>query len=115
MDFKFFNQDRHGYNAILVIIDRLGKRSFFLLIYKTCTAADLAELYYQFPWRIFGILETITSDRESQFIAEFLKELAKLIRITLQQFTAKHAETDGQTEIVNQFIQTKLRLFVNYF
>jgi hypothetical protein len=48
MDFKSFNKNRHGYNAILVIMDRLGKRSFFLFTHKTCTAANLAELYYIF-------------------------------------------------------------------
>jgi hypothetical protein len=63
MDFKFFNKDRHGYNTILIVVDRLGKRSFSLLTYKTCTTADLAKLYYAFPWRIFGTPKTITSDR----------------------------------------------------
>jgi hypothetical protein len=101
MDFKLFNKDRHGYNAILVIVDRLGKRLFFLLTHKICTAADLAELYYTFPWRIFGIPETIISDRGPQFVAEFSKELAKFTGITLQRLTAEHAKTDGQTEIVN--------------
>jgi hypothetical protein len=101
MDFKSFNKDRHSYNAILVIMNRLGKRSFFLLTHKTCTAADLAELYYTFLWRIFGTSETITSDRGPQFVAEFSKELAKLTGITLQRLTAEHAETNGQTEIVN--------------
>jgi hypothetical protein len=86
------------------MVDHLGKRLFFLPTHKTCTAADLAELYYAFPWRIFEILETITSDRGSQFVAEFSKELSKLTGITLQQLIAKHAETDEQTEIVNQFI-----------
>jgi hypothetical protein len=97
------------------VVDRLGKRSFSLPTNKTCTAVNLAELYYAFPWRIFGTPETITSDRGSQFVAEFSKKLSKLIGITLQRLTAKHAETNGQTEIVNQFIQTKLRPFVNYF
>jgi hypothetical protein len=115
MDFKSFNKDRHDYDAILVIMDRLGKRLFSLLTHKTCTAANLAELYYIFLWRIFGTFKTITSDRGPQFVAEFSKELAKLTGITLQKLTAEHAETNGQTEIVNQFIQTKLRPFVNYF
>jgi hypothetical protein len=101
MDFKFFNKDRHKYDAILIIVNRLGKRSFFLLIHKTCTAADLAELYYAFPWRIFKTPETITSDRGPQFVAEFSKELLKLIGITLQRLIVKHAETNEQTEIVN--------------
>jgi hypothetical protein len=63
MDFKSFNKDRHKYDAILVVINRLGKWSFFLFTHKTCTAADLAELYYTFLWRIFGTPETITLDR----------------------------------------------------
>jgi hypothetical protein len=46
INFKSFNQDRHNYNAILVIIDRLGKRLFFLPTYKIYTAVNLAELYY---------------------------------------------------------------------
>jgi hypothetical protein len=78
MDFESFNKDRHKYDAILIMVNRLKKRSFFLPIYKTCTAADLAELYYAFFWRIFGIPETITSDRGSQFVAEFSKELSML-------------------------------------
>jgi hypothetical protein len=101
MDFKSFNKNRYSYDAILVIMDRLGKRSFFLLTHKTCTAADLAELYYIFLWRIFGTSETIISDRGPQFIAKFSKKLAKFTGITLQKLIAEHAETDGQTEIVN--------------
>jgi hypothetical protein len=101
MDFKSFNKDRHGYNAILVIMNRLGKRSFFLLTHKTCIVANLAELYYTFLWRIFGISETIISDRGPQFVAEFFKKLAKFTGITLQRLIAEYAETNGQTEIVN--------------
>jgi hypothetical protein len=66
-------------------------------------------------WRIYGTPETITSDRNPQFIAEFFRKLAKLTEITLQPFTTEHAQTNDQTEIMNQFIQTKLRPFVNYF
>jgi hypothetical protein len=95
MNFKSFNKDRHGYNAILVIMDRLNKRSFSLLTHKTCTAANLAELYYTFLWRIFGTSETIISDRGPQFVTEFSKELAKFTGITLQRSIAEHAETNG--------------------
>jgi hypothetical protein len=83
MDFKSFNKNRHGYNAILVIMNRLGKRLFSLPTHKTCTAADLAELYYIFFWRIFETPETIISDYGPQFVAEFSKKLAKLTEITL--------------------------------
>jgi hypothetical protein len=101
MDFKSFNKDRYGYNAILIIMDHLSKRSFSLLTHKTYTAANLAELYYTFLWRIFGTPETIISDYGPQFVTEFSKKLAKLTGITLQKSTAEHTETNGQTEIVN--------------
>jgi hypothetical protein len=101
MDFKFFNKNRHKYDAILIVINCLGKRSFFLPTYKTCTAANLAELYYAFPWRIFGTPETIISNRNPQFVAEFSKKLSKLTKITLQRLTAEHVKTNEQTKIVN--------------
>jgi hypothetical protein len=34
IDFKSFNKDRYSYDVILVIMDRLGKRSFFYLRIK---------------------------------------------------------------------------------
>jgi hypothetical protein len=83
MDFKSFNKNRHNYDAILVIMDRLGKRLFSLLTHKIYIIADLAKLYYTFLWRIFGIFETITSDRGPQFVTEFFKKLAKFTGITL--------------------------------
>jgi hypothetical protein len=46
MNFKLFPPDQNDYDAILVVIDRLGKRFFSLLIRKTCTAAELADLYF---------------------------------------------------------------------
>jgi hypothetical protein len=49
MDFKSFNKNRHKYDVILIMVNRLGKQSFSLLTYKMCTTADLAELYYTFP------------------------------------------------------------------
>jgi hypothetical protein len=63
MNFKSFNKDRHKYDAIFVVINRLGKRLFSLPTHKTCIAANLAELYYTFLWRIFETPETIISDR----------------------------------------------------
>jgi hypothetical protein len=115
MNFKSFPLDQNDHDAILVVIDRLAKRSFSLPTRKTCTAAELADLYFMHIWRIYETPETITSDRNSQFIAKLFRKFAKLIEIILQPFIAEHAQTNDQTEIINQFIQTKLRPFVNYF
>jgi hypothetical protein len=44
-----------------------------------------------------------------------MNELSTLARTKLKLSTAEHAQTDGQTEIVNQIIDTRLRPFVNHF
>jgi hypothetical protein len=46
MNFKLFPLNQNGYDAILVVIDRLSKRSFSLFTRKTCTAIELADLYF---------------------------------------------------------------------
>ena len=53
------------------------------------------------------------SDRGPQFVAEFMKELCRLLRIELAHSTAYHPQTNGQTERVNQEMEQFLWLFVN--
>jgi hypothetical protein len=45
MDFKEFLKDKHSYNAILVIINRLGKDLIIVPYYKTIDAYSLAILF----------------------------------------------------------------------
>jgi hypothetical protein len=45
MDFKEFLKDKHSYNAILVIINRLGKDLIIVPCYKIIDAYSLATLF----------------------------------------------------------------------
>ena len=47
MDFKEFNEDKHGYNMILVFIDRLKKDLVSIPYYKTIDTYRIAQLYIQ--------------------------------------------------------------------
>jgi hypothetical protein len=58
---------------------------------------------------------TITSNRGSQFISDFIDKLLILTRIKLKLSIIEYIQTNGQIEIVNQIINTHLRLFVNHF
>ena len=51
-------------------------------------------------------------DRGPQFVAEFMRELYRLLGIELALSTAYHPQTDGQTEQVNQELEQYLWVFV---
>ena len=53
------------------------------------------------------------TDHGPQFIAEFTRELYRLLGITLSTTTAYHPQADRQTECVNQKLEQYLWVFVN--
>ena len=55
------------------------------------------------------------SDRGPQFISSFWKEFCDVLGTKLKLSTAEQPQTDGQTEIVNQYIDQRLRPFVSYY
>ena len=65
-------------------------------------------------YRLHGLLSSIVSDRDSQFISTMWKSLCKRLRITASLFTAYHPEIDGQSERANQDVERGLRTYCNY-
>ncbi|GLB41130.1 putative retrotransposable element tf2 155 kda protein type 1-like [Lyophyllum shimeji] len=72
-----------------------------------------ANLYPKHVWKLHGLLDAFVSDRGPQFIAEFTRELYRLLSIKLSTSTAYHSQSDGQTERVNQELEQYLRVFCN--
>lgn len=104
----------NGFDAILVVVDRLTKRRHFIACHTTCTAADLAELFVQRVWSWHGLPSSIISDRGPQFAAEFWKALCARLLIDPLLSTAYHPETDGQTERMNASMEQYIRGYINY-
>ena len=115
MDFQSFPPDTYGYDTIFVVIDRLSKQAFSIPYFKTTTAKDMARLYIQNIYRIRGAPESIVSDRGPQFISDFWDEFCRILGVQLKLSTAFHPETDGQTEIMNQYLAQRLRPFTSYY
>ena len=114
MDFKSFPPDKKGYDSAFVVVDRLSKRCFSLPCHKTTTAEQSADMYYRYIWRVFGPPRSIVSDRGPQFTSAFMNELCQLTGIKQKLSTPYHPQTDGNTEVLNQYIDQRLRPFVNY-
>jgi transposase InsO family protein len=116
MDFLSLSaKDKSGHDAVLVVVDRLSKRSHTLPSYTTATARDLAMLFYRFLWRIYGTPISIVSDRGPQFVANFWDELCRILRVKIKLSTSRHPQSNGQSEIMNQYIVQRLRPFVSFF
>lgn len=103
-----------GYDAILVIIDRLSKLLHAIPTNDTISAEGVARMFRDHVWRHHGLPEQVISDRGSQFVSGFMKELYNMLGIKMAASTAYHPQTDGQTERANQEIEQYLRLFVNH-
>ena len=115
MDLKSFPKDKHSFDSCFVIMDRLCKQAYSLPCHKIATVKDLANLYLKHPYREGRLPESITSDRGPQFISDFWEELCRILGIKVKLSTAFHPQTDGQTEIMNQYLDQRLRPFINHY
>jgi len=112
VDFILELPESGGYDAVMVAVDSVGKRSHFTKTVTTVTAAVATNLCIRNIWKLHGLPRKVVSDRELQFVAAFMKELYWLLRIEAASSTAYHPQTDGQTECVNQELEQYLRVFV---
>ena len=106
--------ESHGYDSILVVVDRLSKMIHICPTTTRLSSEGLARLFRDHVWKHHGLPEQVISDRGPQFVSGFMKELNKFLGIMTSPSTAYHPQTDGQTERVNQEVEQYLRLFVNH-
>ena len=114
MDFVTGLPVSQGFDAILVVVDRLTKMRHMIATNTTATAEDVADLYVNNIYKLHGFPNTIVSDRGPQFAALFWKELCKRLQTARLLSTAFHPETDGQTEISNAGMEQYLRAYTTY-
>jgi hypothetical protein len=81
VDFIVELPESHGYNAIMNIVDSVTKRAHFIPTHTTITAKGAARLYLWDVWKHHGTPRVVLSDRGSQFVAGFMRELYKLLEM----------------------------------
>ena len=113
MDFVVGLPDSEGYDAIWNVACRLTKMRHLIPCHSTIGAHGLAKLFVKHFFRLHGLPEFITSDRETQFVNRFWKRLCVCLGIASKLSTSYHPKTDGQTERLNAIMKQYLRMYIS--
>jgi len=100
-------------DCILVVVDKYSKFAHFIPLRHPYTALSVAKAYMDQVYKLHGMPSSLISDRDRVFTSNFWKELFGLAGVQLRMSSAYHPQTDGQTERVNQCMETYLRCFVH--
>ena len=104
---------KSGNDAIVVFVDKFTKMVHCVATTTTCTADEIARIFFDSVVRLHGIPKYIVSDRDPRFTSKFWQQLWKLCNTQLKMSTAYHPQTDGQTERANRTLEDILRHYVS--
>ncbi|GBG67129.1 hypothetical protein CBR_g81553 [Chara braunii] len=107
-----FSRDRLRHDGILTVVDRLSKYARSLPCKYYSTAPELARLLHTGWICGHGVPEDIVSDRDTRFMSAFWTALMQESGTTMKPSSARHPQTDGQTERAHQTAQMMLRTLI---
>lgn len=107
-------RSRSGNDAIVVFVCKLTKMVHYVATTTNVTAPQLATLFVNSVVRLHGVPESILSDRDPRFTANFWRAFWSQLGTTLSMSTAYHPQSDGQTERANRTLEEMLRSRINF-
>ena len=101
------------HDSIFMVVNRFSKMAHFIPCTKTTYASRVAKLYFNKIVKLYGLSQTIVSDRDARFTSYFWKTLWYMVGTKLKFSTAYHPQIDGQTDVVNRSLGNLLRCLVS--
>ena len=82
----------HGKQVIfvVVVVDRLSKYVHFIPLKHPYSALDVAQLFLDNVFKLYGLPTTIVSDRDRIFTSQFWQSLFSLLNVNLLMRTIYH-------------------------
>jgi transposase InsO family protein len=101
------------HDTILTVVDKFTKMGHFIPTTQNVTAKGTARLLIKEIVTRHGLPDIIISDRDTRFTAALWQEIWKQFGTELKMSTSYHPQSNGQTEIVNKMIETRIRAYCN--
>lgn len=102
-----------GNTTVLTVVDRFSKMTRLIALPKLPSAKEIAAIMINHVFRIHGFPWDIVSDRGPQFVLCFWRKFCRLIGVTVSLTSGYHPESNGQTERLNQQLETGLLCLVS--
>ena len=83
-------------DTILVVCNKLLKMTYFVV-----TTKGLIQLL----WKLYGLLESIVSDKRPQFTVELMRKLNRMLEIKTKLLTMFHPQINRQIKQMNQELE----------
>lgn len=102
-----------GFDSIVTMVDRLTRYVIVQPTVKTCTAADIAQIFVKHvTCKGHGVPVHMLTDRDPRFMSHFWQALLRNVQTKHTPSTAFHPQTDGLTERYNRVVEDMLRNYV---
>ena len=92
-----------------MVVDRFSKYTHFMSLSYPYSAPTVAKIFMDNVYKLHKLLASVVSDGDPVFLSKFWKELFTIQGVNLLYSSAYHPQTDGQTEIVNKYVENYLR------
>jgi len=96
-------------SVIMVVIDHLSKYAHFCALQHPFKASTIAQVFMDNILKLYGMLQSIVTERDPIFTSNFWQEFFRLQGNQLKLSTAYNPQTDGQTEAVHKCFEAYFR------
>jgi hypothetical protein len=108
-------QTAAGFDAVLVVVDRVTKYAYFVPAKKSDTAEITARRLFAVVFCVHGAPGTVVSDRDARFTSKFFGSLLGLMHVKQSMSTAYYHDLNGAVESLNKTMEVMLRHLFDEF